>query len=75
MRSMPVSEFKTKCLAVLKELNETNETLLVTRHGRPYAEVRGHTDDLDDVLARFRGSVKVRDNIVAPTKARWKAQR
>ncbi len=60
MKSIPISEFKAKCAAVLKEVNDTNETVLVTRHGRPFAEIRGHRGDLEDVVRRFRGTVRQR---------------
>ncbi len=44
MKSIPISEFKAKCAAVLKEVNDTNETVLVTRHGRPFAEIPAATE-------------------------------
>jgi prevent-host-death family protein len=37
MKTMPVSEFKAKCLAVLKEVQRTREPLLITLHGEPLA--------------------------------------
>lgn len=38
-RSIPASEFKAKCLALLDEVADTRETLVVTRRGKPVARV------------------------------------
>lgn len=39
MESMPVSEFKATCLAVLKRVKRTGQPVTVTRFGKPVAEV------------------------------------
>jgi prevent-host-death family protein len=39
MRAIPASEFKAKCLALLDEVAETRETLVVTKRGKPVARV------------------------------------
>lgn len=38
-RTIPASEFKAKCLALLDEVAETKETLVVTKRGKPVAQV------------------------------------
>jgi prevent-host-death family protein len=38
-RSIAASEFKAKCLALLDEVAETKETLVVTKRGKPIARV------------------------------------
>jgi len=38
-REIPASEFKAKCLALLDEVSETKETLVVTKRGKPVARV------------------------------------
>ena len=73
MKTIPVSEFKARCLSVLKEMNETNETVTVTRHGKPYAEIRPAVKSLDDVLSRLRDSGRVMGDIVAPLDVKWEA--
>ena len=39
MQEMMLSEFKAKCIAVLKEVQRTREPLLVTLRGKPLATV------------------------------------
>ena len=37
--SMPISEFKATCLAVLERVRRTGTPVLVTRRGEPIAEI------------------------------------
>lgn len=39
MRSIPASRFKAQCLALLDEVAEKRETLVVTKRGKPVAHV------------------------------------
>ena len=38
-REIPASEFKARCLALLDEVAETKEPLVVTKRGKPVAQV------------------------------------
>jgi prevent-host-death family protein len=39
METMPISQFKARCLAVLARVKRTGEPVLITRFGEPIAEV------------------------------------
>jgi prevent-host-death family protein len=39
MKEMAISKFKAQCLAVLQEVKRTGQPLMVTRHGKPMAEI------------------------------------
>jgi prevent-host-death family protein len=39
MKSVGISEFKSHCIALLKEVDETGVGLVVTHRGRPLARV------------------------------------
>jgi prevent-host-death family protein len=60
--------FKAECLALLDQVERTREPIVVTKRGRPVAEV------VPVQLARhrfLRGSVTIRGNIVAPILGNW----
>lgn len=38
-RTIPASEFRAKCLALLDEVAATGETLVVTKRGKPIAQI------------------------------------
>lgn len=39
-KTIKVSEFKAKCLALMDEVARTGETIRVTKNGKPVAELR-----------------------------------
>jgi antitoxin (DNA-binding transcriptional repressor) of toxin-antitoxin stability system len=39
MEKMAISKFKATCLAVLERVRQTRQAVLVTRFGRPVAEI------------------------------------
>ena len=77
MKTMLVSEFKAKCIAVLKEVQRTREPLVVTLRGTPLVTVqpvepRGPGKRLGGLKGRmtFR-----RDLVKADTTADWEMLR
>ena len=39
MRSIPAGRFKAQCLALLDDVQATGETIVVTKRGKPVAQV------------------------------------
>ncbi len=39
MGKIAISEFKAKCLAVIDEVNKTKKSVIITRRGKPIAEL------------------------------------
>jgi antitoxin (DNA-binding transcriptional repressor) of toxin-antitoxin stability system len=42
MTTIQASEFKAKCLALMDQVARTGETIVVTKNGKPVAELRAH---------------------------------
>jgi prevent-host-death family protein len=66
-RVVPAGRFKAECLALLDRVEQTGEPLVVTKRGRPVAEVvpiRGKSRSL-------KGSVTTRADIVGPILDAW----
>jgi prevent-host-death family protein len=51
------SQFKAKALELLREVERTGESLIVTDHGVPTIEVRRYHPREVDPLERLKGSV------------------
>lgn len=73
MQTISISEFKAKCLGLLQQVSEENEVLIVTKHGKPIAEVRPCPKDLETALQRFRGSVTYSGDLISPLDEKWEA--
>ncbi len=62
MRQMAAGEFKAKCLAIMDEVNETGQPLLVTKRGKPSIRVfpaGNGGKKKDDFLGRLAGVMEI----------------
>ena len=77
MQSIAISEFKSKCIAVLKEAQRSGKCLIVTWRGRPIARVEPIAPERGKrTLGTFRGRMKIHGDIVhVDTSADWETLR
>jgi len=73
MKSMKISEFKSKCIAVLKDAQRSGKGLIVTWRGHPLARIEPITRQPEKrTLGIFRGRMTIMGDIVrADTSADW----
>ncbi|MGH7551083.1 MAG: type II toxin-antitoxin system Phd/YefM family antitoxin [Gemmatimonadota bacterium] len=66
--TIAISKFKATCLAVLERVRRTGKPVVVTKHGKPVAEVVPPTPDrpMNDWLGSMRGRGRVVGDIIAP---------
>jgi prevent-host-death family protein len=70
-KTLTATRFKAQCLALLDEVAETGESLLITKHGRPVARI----DPIQPPVS-LRGSVKFLgsdEDLMAPLPEQWDA--
>lgn len=69
MQSIPISEFKATCLAVLERVRQTGQPVLVTKHGQPIAEVvppRPVKSEGRGFVGRMAGQFEIVGDITQP---------
>ena len=67
MKSVPISEFKAKCLELIEQVDKTRQPLQITRHGRPVAEViPAGPDRTRKFLGDMVGTAEIVGDIVSP---------
>jgi prevent-host-death family protein len=68
IQEVAISEFKAKCLALLEEVDKTKISLLVTRRGRPIAEVIPTSPNMEerDWLGSMSDSIEITGDVVSP---------
>jgi prevent-host-death family protein len=49
MESLSVSEFKAKCLSVLQDVNKQKKRVIITKRGKPIAEVIPHESEEKEI--------------------------
>ncbi len=72
--TIAAGEFKTKCLKLLDEVAEKRQTLVITKHGKPVAEVRPIPEQ-SDFVGSMRGTGKILGDIISPIDVEWDAMK
>ncbi len=67
------SEFKAKALEVLRSVEDTGQSVLITDRGVPTVEVRRYRGRLADAKKILKGSVLTYDSPEKPTGETWDA--
>jgi len=76
VRVIKASEFKAKCLSLMDRVATTREPILVTKNGKPVAELHPHrARDRRSPFGLHKDLVKVTGDIVSPIDAKWDAMK
>ena len=71
LKTVAASEFKAHCLALLEEVRSTRQSLLVTRHGKPVAEISPHVPQSAASVNPLKGSILSQGDLISPLEAKW----
>jgi prevent-host-death family protein len=68
MKEVAISEFKAKCLSLLDQVQKTKKPILVTRFGKPIAEVlpASQKSGTNDWIGSMKGTFEILGDIVSP---------
>jgi prevent-host-death family protein len=70
-KSVAATEFKAHCLALLEEVRQTRQPLLVTRHGKPVAEISPYMPKDADEVNPLKGTVLFEGDVLSPIDEKW----
>ncbi len=66
METMVISEFKAKCIRVVKDINRTKHPLVITLRGVPVARIEPiRSKGAKRELGTMKGTVKIKGDIVS----------
>lgn len=66
MKTMAAGQFKANCLAIMDEVRDKRETILITKHGKPVAKLVPVATDQDDIFNFLKGKGKITGDVVSP---------
>ena len=71
LKTVAATEFKARCLVLLEEVRQTRQSLLVTRHGKPVAEIIPYMPKDAGTDNPLKGSVLFQGDLVSPLDEKW----
>lgn len=75
MKTLKASEFKAKCLQLMDEVEETGEAIVITKHGRPVAQLGPVQERRTTLAGLHEGQTEILGDIVGPLGVEWEADR
>lgn len=73
-RHIKASEFKAKCLGLMDEVARTGQSVVITKNGKPVAELVPHrAREKKSPFGIWKGRVKITGDIISPIDVEWDA--
>ena len=72
-RTIKASEFKAKCLAVLDEVERTRLPVVITKRGKPVAELVPHVPKKRSLRGLLKNELFIVGDIISPIDVEWEA--
>ncbi len=65
-RTVSATQFKAHCLALMDEVQQSGEEIVITKHGKPVARLAPTAPSVVSMLGWMRGTSEVIGDIVGP---------
>lgn len=74
MTTIQASEFKAKCLALMDQVARSGESLVITKNGKPVAELKPYRPPrAKSIIGLHKGQGKILGDIISPIDVEWDA--
>lgn len=68
---IPAAQFKAECLKLMDEVEKTRQPIIITKHGRPVAQLAPVPADTDSLFGYMRGTMTINGDVMAPLDVEW----
>ena len=75
MRTMKAGEFKATCLKVMDQVYETGDPVVITKHGKPVAQLVPVKQKPKTLFGALAGEIEIKGDIISPIDVEWDAVR
>ena len=72
-RMIKASEFKAKCLALMDEVERTGQPVVITKKGKPVAELVPHRPRTKNARGILKDELFITGDIMSPIDVEWNA--
>lgn len=66
MKKMAAGAFKANCLAIMDEVRSKRETVVITKRGKPVAQLVPVSAETDDIYNFLAGKGAITGDVVSP---------
>ena len=66
MKSIAAGEFKARCLSLMDDVQRTRRTVVITKRGKPVAQLVPVPAAKDDFIGRLKGKIRIVGDIESP---------
>ena len=71
--NIPAAIFKAECLRLMDEVARTGQPVVITKHGRPVAQLAPIPAQSRSLFGYMKNTLKIKGDIVAPVDEEWSA--
>jgi prevent-host-death family protein len=75
MKTIKASEFKARCLALMDEVAATHEAVVITKNGKPVAQLVPVARKPKSVFGFMKEEIEILGDIVGPLEDVWETER
>ena len=73
MQTIKASEFKAKCLALMDQVNETGDDIIITKNGVPVSKLSPIINNPKTLFGTSKQNIKIIGDILEPIEVEWEA--
>ena len=70
---IPAARFKAECLKLMDEVEKTRQPIIITKHGRPVAQLGPVPADTESLFGYMKGTMRITGDVMAPLDVEWSA--
>jgi prevent-host-death family protein len=70
---VPAAVFKAECLKLMDEVARTGQPVVITKHGKPVAQLVPIPAQSSTLFGYMRNTVKIKGDVIAPIDEEWSA--
>lgn len=72
--TIPAGEFKAKCLKLMDEVNTSHQSITITKHGKPVAQLVPIENKPVEHFGQMKGMITIQGDIISPIEDAWDAE-
>jgi prevent-host-death family protein len=67
------AQFKAECLKLMDLVEKTREPIVITKHGRPVAQLAPISTDTHSLFGYMKDTMKIEGDVMASVEEKWSA--